>query len=200
MLTIAVQAGGESRRMGQDKGLVPFLGRPLIQRVVGRVESLAEEVVITTNHPEAYAFLGLPLFTDLVPGRGALGGLYTALNAASQPLVAVIACDMPFINPVLLAVERDILLETGSDAVVPHLGDGVEPFHAIYRRESCLPPIKSAIETDKWRVDAWFSQAKVMLMRRDKILQHDPQLLSFSNINTPEELLAAEELARQLSS
>jgi molybdopterin-guanine dinucleotide biosynthesis protein A len=200
MLTIAVQAGGESRRMGQDKGLILFLGEPLIQRVVRRVESLADEVLITTNHPEAYTFLGLPLFTDLIPGRGALGGLYTALNAALQPLVAVIACDMPFINAALLAVERDLLLETGSDAVVPHLGEGVEPFHAIYRRETCLPPVKNAIEAEKWRVDAWFSQVKVTLMRRDNILRHDPDLLSFSNVNTPDELEAAEQLARQHAS
>jgi len=198
MLTIAVQAGGESRRMGQDKGLVSFLGKPLITRVLERVASLADEIVVTTNRPEAYQFLELPLFPDRIPGRGALGGLYTALSAASQPLVLVIACDMPFVNPDLLAVERDLLLETQSDAVVPHIGDGVEPFHAVYRREACLPHIQAAIQADKWRADAWFSQAKITLIRKDQILEVDPQMLSFLNVNTPEELHAAEELAQKL--
>jgi len=184
--------------MGQDKALLPFLGKPLIARVWERVKPIADEALITTNRPEAYAFLGLPLFPDLIPGRGALGGLWTALNAASQPLVAVVACDMPFINSALLLAERDLLLHHQADAVVPHLGGGVEPFHAIYRRAACLPAIQSAIEAEKWRADAWFSQAEIVLMREEQVHKYDPQLLSFSNVNTPEELQQAEDLARML--
>ena len=108
MLTVVIQAGGESRRMGQDKALIPFLGDHLIQRVRGRVAPLADELLVTTNQPQGYRFLGLPLFPDLIPGRGALGGLYTALSAASQPLVAVVACDMPFVNAEMLAAGRDM--------------------------------------------------------------------------------------------
>ncbi|MFL7867205.1 MAG: molybdenum cofactor guanylyltransferase, partial [Anaerolineales bacterium] len=70
MLTICVQAGGESRRMGRDKALMPFLGRPLIQRVVDRLSPIADEIIVTTNNPDDYRFLGLPLFPDLKPGRG----------------------------------------------------------------------------------------------------------------------------------
>ena len=99
MLSLVIQAGGQSRRMGQDKALLPFLGRPLVSRVIDRLASLADEVLVTTNQPEAYAFLGLPLLPDLKPGRGALGGLYTAVASAGSPLVAVVACDMPFVSP-----------------------------------------------------------------------------------------------------
>ena len=72
MLTICVQAGGESSRMGKDKALMSFLGRPLIQRVVDRLSPIADEIIVTTNRPENYTFLELPLFPDLKPGRGAL--------------------------------------------------------------------------------------------------------------------------------
>ncbi|MCC6956378.1 MAG: molybdenum cofactor guanylyltransferase [Anaerolineales bacterium] len=195
MLAVVIQAGGESRRMGRDKGLAPFLGRPLITRIIERLEPIASEMIVTTNHPEAYQFLGLPLFSDLIPGRGALGGLYTALSAATQPLAAVVACDMPFVRPELLAVQRDLLLEKRVDAVVPHLGGGVEPFHAVYRCASCLPHIKAALDADKWRADAWFSKANVLLMRKEQIQTFDPELSSFSNVNTPEELHLAEEIA-----
>lgn len=195
MLAVVIQAGGESRRMGRDKGLAPFLGRPLITRIIERLEPIASEMIVTTNHPEAYQFLGLPLFSDLMPGRGALGGLYTALSAATQPLAAVVACDMPFVRPELLAVQRDLLLEKGVDALVPHLGGGVEPFHAVYRCASCLPHIKAALDADKWRADAWFSKANVLLMRKEQIQTFDPELSSFSNVNTPEELHLAEEIA-----
>lgn len=198
MLTVAIQAGGESRRMGKDKALLPFLGKPLIVRILERVKPIADEVLVTTNHPESYQFLGLPLYSDLTPGRGALGGLLTALSAASQPAVIVIACDMPFISPSLLTAEHQLMVESNADAVIPHLDGGVEPFHAVYRRAGCLPAIQAALEADKWRADAWFSQAEIVLMRESQIRPYDPQLLSFSNINTPEELAQAEQLARAM--
>jgi molybdopterin-guanine dinucleotide biosynthesis protein A len=89
--------------MGQDKALIPFLGQPLIQRVKERVAKIADEVLVTTNNPEAFGFLQVRLVKDVIPGMGALGGLYTALYAASHPLVAVVACDMPFVNPLILS-------------------------------------------------------------------------------------------------
>jgi molybdopterin-guanine dinucleotide biosynthesis protein A len=198
MLTVVIQAGGESRRMGQDKALLHFLGKPLIQRVVERLAPLADEVLVTTNRPEAYQFLGLPLIPDVIPGRGALGGLYTALSAARQPLVAVVACDMPFASPRLLEAERDLLLASGSDAVIPQTEGGTEPFHAVYRRDACLPAIQAAIAADRWRVDAWYRQAKVRLMPPEEVQPYDPGGIAFGNVNTPEELAQAEELARRI--
>lgn len=195
MLTIVIQAGGESRRMGQDKALLPFLGQPLIKRVLNRVAPLADEIVVTTNSPERYRFLELPLFSDLIPGRGALGGLYTALSVAQQPLVAVVACDMPFASPSLLSAERDLLEQTGSDAIIPRSESGTEPFHALYRRETCLPLIEAVIQADKWRVDAWFKGARLYLMTQEEIEPYDPKRLAFWNVNTPEEFHQAEELA-----
>lgn len=194
MLTLAIQAGGESRRMGRDKGLIPFLGRPLIVRVIERLAPIANEIIVTTNKPDDYRFLGLPLFPDLIPGRGALGGLYTALSAASQPFTAVVACDMPFACPGLLAGLRDALIQTGDDLAIPHLEGGLEPFHAVYDRDACLPHVHAAIDADKWRVDAWFSKVKVNLFREEVLRRFDPDLRCFSNVNTPEELAEAERL------
>src|ERR1051325_5119992 len=104
MLTVCIQAGGQSSRMGEDKALKTFLGRPLIQRVIDRLAPIADELIVTTNHPDDYRFLGLK------PGRGALGGLYTAIASGSNPLVAVVACDMPFASPELLEAARQILV------------------------------------------------------------------------------------------
>jgi len=198
MLTVVVQAGGESRRMGQDKALLPFLGQPMISRILDRVAPIADELMVTTNHPEDYRFLNLPLIGDCIPGRGALGGLYTALNAASQPFVAVLACDMPFINLKLLAAQRDLLIEQQVDAVIPQLEGGTEPFHAIYRRAACLPPVEAVLAQDKWRVDAWFDQVKIYYISRQEIEKYDPKLLSFLNANTPEELQTATKIALEL--
>jgi molybdopterin-guanine dinucleotide biosynthesis protein A len=195
VLTVAIQAGGESRRMGRDKALIPFLGKPLIERVLRRVAPLADEVLVTTNRPESYAFLGLPLFSDLAPGRGALGGLLTALSAARHELVAVVACDMPFVSAALLEAERDLLADTALDAAIPQTDGGTEPFHAVYRRATCLPAILEAIQAEKWRVDAWFPQARLHFLTSEEVLRYDPDQLAFWNVNTPEDLLQAEQLA-----
>ena len=200
MFTIVIQAGGESRRMGQDKALLPFLGQPLIERILKRISGLADEILVTTNNPGAFQFLGVPLYPDLVLDRGALGGLFTALRAASHPLVGIVACDMPFLNPDLLAFEREKLMETKADIVIPETSSGLEPFHAVYRRSTCLEPVKSALDAGKWRVDAWFYQIKLLALTSEEMRRYDPHLVSFWNVNTPEDLSHAQKMAIEIKS
>ena len=195
MLTVCIQAGGQSSRMGEDKALKTFLGRPLIQRVAERLSTIADELIVTTNRPDDYAFLNLPLFPDLKPGRGALGGLYTAIASAKHPIVGVVACDMPFASPSLLRAASRLLAQEEVDVVITKSGEGYEPLHAIYRRETCLPAIEAAISADQWRVIAWFPQVKVRILTTDEIKQYDPSGLAFWNVNTPEEFAEAEKIA-----
>jgi molybdopterin-guanine dinucleotide biosynthesis protein A len=198
MRTLVIQAGGESKRMGKDKALVPFLGTTLIQRVLERLRPIADEVLVTTNHPQNYRFLGVSLLTDVFPGRGALGGLYTALQAALHPYVAVVACDMPFANPDLLEVMFTALLECKADAVIPQSAEGLEPFHAVYCRERCLPLVRQALADGHWRADSWFKDANLRYFTPQEVALFDPLGLTFKNVNTPDELLQAEEIARKL--
>lgn len=195
MLTVCIQAGGQSARMGEDKALKPFLGRPLIQRVTERLAPIADEMIVTTNRPEDYAFLGLRLTPDLKPGRGALGGLYTAIASASHPFVAVVACDMPFASAALLEAATQLLVQEEVDVVIAKTDEGYEPIHAVYRRKTCLPAIESAIEADLWKVIAWFPQVKVRVLTVEEIKQHDPTGLAFWNVNTPEEFAEAEKIS-----
>lgn len=199
MLSIVIQAGGASRRMGRDKALMPFLGQPLIQRVAERLAPAAAELLVTTNRPGDFAFLGLPLFEDLLPGRGALGGLYTALACASHPAVAVVACDMPFASAALLEHAHDALVRGRADLAIPHSGEGLEPMHAVYRRETCLPAIRSAIEEDQWKLIAWFPRVRVETLPAETVRRLDPSGLAFWNLNTPEEFARAEKIALQQS-
>ena len=196
MLTVCIQAGGASSRMGEDKALKTFLGRPLVQRVAEQLSPIADELIMTTNRPEEYAFLNLPLFPDLKPGRGALGGLYTAIASAKHPLVAVVACDMPFASASLLEAAGRLLLSEEVDVVIPKSDEGYEPLHALYRRETCLPAIEAAIEADQWKVIAWFPHVKVRVLTLDEIGQYDPSGLAFWNVNTPEEFSKAETIAQ----
>ena len=195
MLTICIQAGGQSSRMGEDKALKPFLGRPLVQRVVERLSPIADEVIVTTNRPDIYQFLNCRLFPDLKPGRGALGGLYTAIASAAHPIVAVVACDMPFASATLIEGMTQILVKNEADVVIAKSEEGYEPIHAVYRRETCLPAIEAAIEADQWKVIAWFPQVKVHTLTVQDIRQYDPSGLAFWNVNTPEEFIEAEQIA-----
>jgi molybdopterin-guanine dinucleotide biosynthesis protein A len=195
MLTVCIQAGGQSSRMGEDKALKPFLGRPLIQRVIERLAPIADELLVTTNHPENYSFLSQRLIPDLKPGRGALGGLYTAIASASNPCVAVVACDMPFASPTLLEAATQLMVQDAADVVIAKGEDGYEPLHAIYRRETCLPVIEAAINADMWKMIAWFSQVKVRVLTSNELNRYDPSGLAFWNVNTPEEFAEAEKLA-----
>ncbi len=195
MLTVSIQAGGQSSRMGEDKALKPFLGRPLIQRLVDRLTPIADEILITTNRPADYAFLGLRLVPDLVPGRGALGGLYTAIASARGDFVAVVACDMPFASAPLIEAATRLLVQEEADVVIAKTDEGYEPFHAVYRRVTCVPAIEAALAADQWKVIAWFPQVKVRHLTAQEVRQFDPTGLAFLNVNTPEEFAAAERLA-----
>lgn len=182
--------------MGQDKALKTFLGRPLIQRVIERLTPIADEILVTTNRPDDYAFLNLRLIPDLITGRGALGGLYTAVTSASQPMVAVVACDMPFASASLLEGAARLLVQEEADVVIAKSEGGYEPFHAVYRRETCVAAIKSAIDSDLWKVIAWFPSVKVRELTHAEIAAFDPSGLAFRNVNTPEEFAEAERLAQ----
>lgn len=196
MLTLAIQAGGESRRMGSDKALLPFLGQPLILRLLSRLAWIADEVLVTSNQPEQYRFLGLTPIPDLLPGLGALGGLFTALSAATHPYLAVVACDMPFASPEIFLAELALLRETGADAVIPRSEAGTEPFHAVYRCETCLPHVREAINSGKRRADAWFNKVNLRYMDGEEIHPYDPERLAFFNINTPEDLRESERIQK----
>ncbi len=195
MLSIVIQAGGQSTRMGENKALKPFLGRPLVQRVVERLAPAADELLLTTNQPEDYEFLHLPLMADVKPGRGPLGGLYTALISAKYSSVAVVACDMPFASAPLLVAAAGLLSREKVDIVVAETSEGFEPLHAVYRRETCIPAIESAIQADQWRVISWFSKVNLRRLTPDELGRYDPDGLAFWNVNTPEEFAEAEQRA-----
>ena len=181
--------------MGEDKALKLFLGQPLIQRVIDRLAPIADELIVTTNRPDEYAFLKYPLISDLRPGRGPLGGLFTAIACAGSPLVAVVACDLPFASPKLIEAASRRLDDEAVDVVIGKTGEGYEPFHAVYRREACLPAIESAIAADQWKVTVWFPMVKVRELVPEEVQALDPSGLCFWNLNTPEDFAKAEEIA-----
>jgi molybdopterin-guanine dinucleotide biosynthesis protein A len=192
--TVAISAGGRSSRMGTDKSFVPLLGKPMIEHVLASVSDLGQdETILITNHPGDYAHLNLPMFTDVVPDQGALGGIYTALHYSHNADVLTLACDMPFLNPDLLRYMITLRAENGGpyDVIVPRVEDHPQGLHALYNRR-CLPFIRAQIDAHHLKVISFYGDMRVRYLEPPEWLQLDPRGLSFHNINTPEELQAAQ--------
>jgi len=191
-VSIVIQAGGQSSRMGEDKGLVELCGKPMIQNIIDRLYSFADELIITTNRPGNYKQFGLQIFEDIYKNYGALAGLHTALSCASNEIVFVIACDLPFVNTSLFKFMKNMFEANPVDLVIPRTENGFEPFYAFYKKDSCLPLVTDAIKSGKRRLISWFEFAKVHPIYEDQLREFDPNLDSFVNINTPEDLEIAQ--------
>lgn len=189
--SVAILAGGQSRRMGQNKSFVTLEGRPLFEHVVERVSQLGLPVRIITNDPDAYAAYGLPMFPDVLPGKGSLGGLYTALYHSPTARTLCVACDMPFLNVALLK----LLLgqPEGCDAIVPLVQARPQSLHAVYDRR-CLAPMLDALNADHLKIQRLLETLRVCYVDEARLSALDPDLRSFMNVNTPAELARARAL------
>ncbi len=170
--------------MGTNKALLEVGGVRLIDGAVAVLRAVFPEVLVIANDPEPYAGLGLPILPDLAPGKGALGGIYTAVAAAGHPHAFCLACDMPFANPALIRFLAG--LAEGHDVVVPRTAEGVQPLHALYSK-GCLQAMRGQIEADRLKIDRLFELVDVRYVDEDEMRPHDPELLSFWNLNTREE-------------
>ncbi len=181
----AVLVGGKSRRMGVDKPLIPFGGQRMIERVVGALGQVVEEVLLVGQGAARLNWLGLPCLEDLLPG-GPLAGIYTALAAARHSHCLIVACDMPFLDPSLLAY----LLEQapGWDVVVPYVDGHLEPLHAVYAR-SCREVVGEMLARGETCPLDLYPRVRTRYVGPEEIAGFPGAWRSFVNLNTPQELV-----------
>lgn len=173
-----ILAGGDSRRMGRDKALLEFEGRPLIAVIAERLKELFDEVVIGANRLDDYAFLGLPVVQDREPGLGPLMGIASCLDRVANDLAFVTACDIPFLD---LGFAADLVeAAEGADLVLPQSGpEAYEPLFAVYRT-SVIPAA----------LDLLASGRRSILDLRDRVrvrVMPLPASIRLSNLNTIED-------------
>ena len=193
-----VLAGGMSRRLGRNKAVEPFEGEPLIRRVIGRLSQVTDETVVVVNDQSRADELPLPdssnVVMDAFPGGGSLGGIYTGLRSSTNDWAAVVACDMPFISVELFTQMLDI--RDGFDVVVPVLEGRPEPTHALYSKV-CLPNMQRRLEADDLKIAKFFDEVQVNYVDQDEVEALDPDLLSFFNVNTQDDLDRALSMAAE---
>ncbi|TVR74908.1 MAG: molybdenum cofactor guanylyltransferase [Sphaerobacteraceae bacterium] len=192
-LSAAILAGGQSRRMGEDKALLEVDGRPMIEYVINAAKSVADEtIIVATDRPE-YEQFECRVVPDRLPKSGSLGGIYTALSEVKHDRCLVLACDMPFVNVKLL--QHMIDRSSDYDVLIPSLdaersdqgvAETLETLHAIYSK-SCLPAIQRQLDAGVYKVVGFFTEVNVQKVPQEEVAEIDSQLLSFFNTNTPEE-------------
>jgi molybdenum cofactor guanylyltransferase len=191
-----ILAGGRSLRLGHDKVLEKIGNKSLLERVVSHIDSFSKNIIIVTAHERTFAPLAkypkVKTVSDIFPGQGSLGGIYTGLVESRSFYNLVVAADMPFLNEPLLRymIER----ADGYDFVLPRVDGLFEPLHAIYSR-NCIAPIKSILEQGKKVIIELFNYVKVRYIETEEVERFDPKHLSFFNINTREDLELAREIA-----
>jgi molybdopterin-guanine dinucleotide biosynthesis protein A len=180
-----ILSGGKSSRMGENKAFIKIEGVPIIERIHNLFKTIFSEILIVTNEVELFENFEAKIHRDLIPGQGALGGLYTGIYYSSFPRAFCVACDMPFLKSSLI---RYLIEKTKDyDVVVPRTKDGLQPLHAIYSK-NCLGPIRKIMERKHFKIIDIYPMVKVNIVEEDEFRHLDSARESFLNVNTPEEL------------
>ncbi len=187
-----VLAGGESRRLGSNKALLPLGERRVIEEVVERLQAVLQTVYLVVNDPEPFTYLGLPLVHDEVPHQGPLMGLYSGLLACPTPWALVVACDTPFLEPRLL--QGMIEHQRHSPVLMPLVTGEPQPMPALYSKE-CIPAIRRLIERRRRALRGLVTESQVTLMEEAEVRRLDPELHSFFDVDTMEDYRQAQSLA-----
>lgn len=185
MCTAAIIAGGDARRFGgRDKGALVIGEARIIDREIAVLREVTDHLVIVANDPDRYRSLGLPVVEDLVPGAGALGGIYTAITVARDTPTLVVACDMPFLSARFL---RHLAIAGREvDVAIPRTAEGYEPLCASYSR-GCADPIRRRIDAGALTVLDFLSDVRVREIGPEEIAPYDPDGTLFFNVNTPDD-------------
>lgn len=176
--TGVIMAGGKSNRMGSDKGLMLYNGKPMVQYSIDLLRPFCVEMLISTQNSE-YRQFGLPLIPDEIPNCGPMGGIYSALKASKTDFIIVLACDMPFMSKKTI---QSLLKNVDKfECVIPLINGKLEPLCAVYSK-TIIEKIEISIKSGNLAMNRLIMESKNMLI----CLKNN--INDFQNINTPNEL------------
>ncbi|MFH1217837.1 MAG: molybdenum cofactor guanylyltransferase [Pseudomonadota bacterium] len=191
--TGVILAGGASSRFGSNKALASLDGRPIIAHAADILSQIFTHLLLVTNTPDTYRFLGWPMTGDIHPGQGPLAGIHTALQTIQTEKAFVIACDMPRISAGLITHLCN--LQGNWDVALPWLETGPEPLFAVYRK-SCLPIIEKQLAAGHGKIRLALQQLNLLKIDETEILPLTHDLLTFHNINRTDDLTFLQEKER----
>lgn len=180
-----VLAGGKSSRMGHDKALMQFEGKPLVLRAAEILRPCATEVTLLAP-AERYGNLGFPIIADKWPDQGPLAAICTGLLSSTTEWNVFLACDLPMISRQFIQLLVQRIRTTRADAVVPRTADGWQPLSAAYHSR-CREAFSRAIQDGERSVIRSFDEVQVEAITQDEMASAGLGEMELANMNTPED-------------
>jgi molybdopterin-guanine dinucleotide biosynthesis protein A len=191
---VILSGGLNTRFSGKDKSFIRLGNTCILDLIYSIFKDLFDEIILVTNSPMDYIHLDATIVTDIYPVRSSLTGIHTGLYYASNDYSFFIACDTPFLNKMLIETIID-QIDAGVDAIVPETSNGIEPLFAVYSK-NCLHTIEHQLNQKHLKVKKFLKKIRTKFLPEIKIKEVDPDLNSFFNINTPEDLAIAKKLVK----
>jgi len=193
--TGVILAGGQNKRFsGTNKAFINVGGKRILDRTYEIFDSIFDEIILVTNDPLKYLEWDLHIVSDIFPHRSSLTGIHTGLFFTNNFHTFITACDIPFLKKEL--VETIINnIETGIDVIIPETLNGMEPLCAVYSKR-CLKPVENNLIQKELKIEQFFKNVRVKKLSENILREKDPDLISFFNINTPNDLARAKKIIK----
>jgi len=191
-----ILAGGQSTRFsGQNKVFISIGGKRILDHIYEVFNKLFAEIILVTNDPIQYLEWDLNIATDLFSIRSSLTGIHAGLFYSTNPYSFVIGCDTPFLKIEMAeAIVNSIELDV--DIVLPETSEGIQPLYAVYSKQ-CLKHVERQLIRKELQIRRFFKKVRIKKLPENLLRENDPDLLSFFNINTPDNLAKAEEIVQK---
>ncbi len=185
--TAVILAGGQGKRIGQDKSGVLLSGKELIFHVISALEQHFNKIILISNSVSAIS--KYPQYSDVIKGKGPLGGIHAGLSVIDSSHAFFVACDMPFLNP--LVIEKILCCHKNEDALVPLIDNKLQPLHGIYG-SNCTPVIGEILSGRRYNIKFMLNRVACTYLKNSCFKGIENYKMSFFNINTADDLAQAE--------
>jgi len=190
-----ILAGGLNNRFsGTSKAFILVGGKSALDHIYRVFQDLFEEIFLVTNDPLQYLGWDLNIVTDLFPIRSSMTGIHAGLFFSTNPYVFIGACDTPFLKRELVETILDSINQH-IDVIVPETSAGLEPLCAVYSKK-CLKPMEQNLVKQKLKIQRFYQKVRIKKIPEKDLREKDPDLISFFNINTSDDLTRAQEIIR----
>jgi len=187
-----ILSGGNNKRIDTNKAFLRIGRKTIIEREIAVLSTIFDRIIIVTNTPEKYKHLKADLTSDLITGKGPLGGIYSGLTISQEEHNFVVSCDLPFLNAGLIYYMKGLIDK--HDAIIPNFNRYLEPLHAFYSKD-CLSSINKHLDQNDLKIRSFLSEVSVKYIGTTEIESFDPEGIVFFNVNTEENLKKARLIA-----
>jgi molybdopterin-guanine dinucleotide biosynthesis protein A len=188
-----ILAGGLSTRYGgQNKAFLRVGGIRILDRLFAVYTQIFEEIILVANNPVEFLEWDALIVSDIFPVRSSLTGIHAGLFYSSQPFAFFSACDAPFLKKEIVETVLEHI-DAADDMVIPQTSEGLEPLCAAYSKR-CLKAAENHLRANKLKIQLALKKGRIKKIPEERLREKDRELVSFFNVNTPEDLTRAEQL------